>query len=153
MTKTSFGWDDARIQTRNYALKQRDAIEIALDSASNVYIDAIKRIAPKDTGKYKNSIKVVLKGKLFRVIGSDIVVTAISSGISYNLGWLLEFGTKAHDIEIQIASVLYGNGTFFGKKVHHPGTSPRPHFEPAKADLQKAFPNLYRVETLKLWRK
>lgn len=45
-------------------------------------------------------------------------------------GRYLEFGAKRHPI-VARGKVLAGNGRIFGKKVNHPGVTPRPFLKPA----------------------
>ncbi len=153
-----FGWDEAEKHLKKMSVMLPQNVEKVLDSASLKLIMDARSKAPKDTGAYAKSIRVLSKGKGWRFVGSDIKLTALGTGKSYNLGWILEFGSKAHIIRPVVSSVLfwtggkYGAGGHFGLEVHHPGTSPYPHFEPAKLQLQKAFPNMFKIEALKIWK-
>lgn len=133
-------------------------MEKILDSASVVLINHIKSKAPKDTGNYKKSIRVLEKKKLSRLIGSDILVKSISTNKTYPLGFLLEYGTLKHDIKPVKAKLLawtggkYGSGLHFGKLIHHPGFLPIPHYGPAITEIKKLMPHWIVTDILKTWK-
>lgn len=54
----------------------------------------------------------------------------VHDGVEY--GRFVEFGTEAHIIEPRVKKALYWEGAEHPvKRVHHPGTSPRPWLTPA----------------------
>lgn len=102
---------------------------------AKVICDDVKTLAPKQTGKYAESIKVgdteFNNNVITTEIYTDATVSAKGNGNSYNLGYLLETGTSPHLIEPVDASVLHFqiNGEdIFAKRVNHPGTVAQPHF-------------------------
>lgn len=107
------------------------------NTAQQVTADAIM-YAP-GTGGYASSIHatepVVEENRVkTKVITDAMTPVAKSTGNSYNLGFLLENGTKPHIIEPVDAKVLHFtiNGEdIFAKIVYHPGFVARPHFTPA----------------------
>lgn len=111
-------------------------IKAQSDTAYVIQQDA-KNLAPEDTGAYKESIELgetqVNNGVITTSVYTDATVTTLS-GTSYNLGRLLEEGTRPHEIRATNASALHftimGNDVFV-KSVLHPGTVAQPHFLPA----------------------
>lgn len=109
-----------------------------LETAQTICED-VKSLAP-GTGEYKNSIKVRKTRKSGNIletrITSNILVTAKSTGNTYNLGFLLETGTEMHAIPN-----AFGWGDIFGydspqykmtlRKDWHPGFASIPHYRPA----------------------
>jgi len=149
-----FGFDKAVKHAENFTKNMPNGIETGLDAAAQVYIDAVQYFAPFKTGQYRNSIKVLAAEKMSRVVGSDAFVTSLSTGTTWNLGSLLEFGTGSHVIEgnpLAWSGGKFGPGMHFAMRVNHPGTDPHPHFEPAIPELLLKFPNILRAEMLKFW--
>ena len=111
----------------------RNLMEAQQETAKIVCED-VKRLAPKDTGRYAESIKVGKTEQIGNKIKTEIYTDATVStakGKEYNLGFLLETGTSPHLIEPVMANVLHFkiNGEdIFAKRVHHPGTVAQPHF-------------------------
>lgn len=112
-------------------------IKAQRETAESICQDA-KNLAPKDTGRYAESIHVtdtqVLGNNVLTSIVTDATVTAKSNGNEYNLGKLLEEGTNPHEIRPVEANVLHfqiDGEDIFAKLVHHPGFAPLPHFVPA----------------------
>ena len=110
------------------------------DTAEVIWQDVIAD-APYDTGNYVSSIQIsdtdydgyTIKTSIY----TDATVTAKASGNTYNLGRLLEEGTRPHEIRAVDAKGLfwgaydeYGNPIIV-KSVQHPGTVAQPHFIPA----------------------
>lgn len=155
-----FGWNEAAEKIRKFGRGQDEDVEKVLDSAANVYIDAVKEIAPRSgqsrgEGTYRNSIKVLAGGKGFRIVGSDKIVTSLSNGKWYNLGSILENGSSKHIIEgnpLMWTGGKYGTGFHFAMRVQHPGTRPQPHFKPAIEKLKPKFPNIYLQITERGWK-
>lgn len=115
----------------------QDFIEVQRKTAESICEDA-QNLAPKDTGLYANSIYVtdteVNDNKISTSIVTDATVISKSNGQEYNLGKLLEEGTKPHEIRPVDANVLHftiDGEDIFTKLVHHPGFDSIPHFKPA----------------------
>lgn len=115
-----------------------EEVKIAqLNTAEQIVADAIM-YAP-GTGGYASTIHATeptLEENVARikVVSDAMTPVAKSTGNSYNLGFLLENGTKPHIIEPVDAKVLHFtiNGEdIFAKIVYHPGFVARPHFTPA----------------------
>lgn len=106
----------------------------AQQETAKIICDDVKKLAPKNTGKYAESIQVGDTKVNNKTITTEIYTDAkvIScSGAEYNLGYLLETGTSPHLIEPVNAKILHFkiNGEdVFTKRVHHPGTIAQPHF-------------------------
>ena len=106
----------------------------AQQETAKIVCEDVKRLAPKDTGRYAESIKTSKTERIGNKIKTEIYTDATVStvkGREYNLGYLLETGTSPHLIEPVMASVLHFkiNGEdIFAKRVHHPGTIAQPHF-------------------------
>lgn len=105
-------------------------IQAQQETARDIWNEVVST-APMKTGEFITSIEVSPttkeNDKISTVIGSDLTVTSLS-GKNYNLGQLLETGTRPHDIEAVNAGGLFwgeydddGNPVIV-KKVHHPGT-------------------------------
>lgn len=111
-------------------------VEAQQKTAQKVWEDIVKD-APIKTGQYVSSIKIgatqVIEDKITTKIYTDMNVETID-GKRYNLGRLLENGTKSHKIVAVRSNVLSDGVNFFGKVVNHPGTVAQPHFQPS---LQK----------------
>ena len=113
------------LEEAQYRVSQQvvaDTINYAPGSGG--YASSIKATKPKIEG---NNMQV-------KVISDAMTPVAKSTGNSYNLGFLLENGTKPHLILPVDASVLHFeiNGEdIFARIVHHPGFKARPHFTPA----------------------
>lgn len=105
---------------------------------ANIVCEDVKKLAPKNTGRYANSIKVsetiITDGVITTKVYTDAKVVS-SSGKEYNLGYLLETGTSPHIIEPVNAKALHfviDGQDIFVKRVQHPGTVAQPHFSLAK---------------------
>ncbi len=130
---------------------EKELIKAQENTAQQITYDAI-RYAP-GTGGYASSIHATPTksdgNKITTSIVTDVMTpVAKSSGKSYNLGFLLENGTKPHIIEPIDAKVLHFeiNGEdIFAKIVHHPGFKSRPHFTPALNKNKR----LYEIEIAK----
>lgn len=112
-------------------------IKVQKETANNIMNDA-KQLAPVgETGLYRESIKVsdtrVTENSIETDITTNMIVSSLS-GVTYNLGYLLENGTEPHTILPINSDVLVfekDGETIFAKKVNHPGFKPMPHFIPA----------------------
>lgn len=112
-------------------------VEAQRQSAYDICMDA-KKLAPKDTGRYADSIKVgetvvVANESITTKIYSDTKVVSLS-GNEYLLGFLLENGTAPHTIypvNAKFLHFLIDGKDVYAKKVEHPGFVAMPHFIPA----------------------
>lgn len=122
-------------------------LKVALEKTANKIEKDARSLAP-GTGGYKSSIhKTSIKGNgselSISVVTNVMTPVAKSNGKNYNLGFLLENGTKPHIILPIDANVLHFqiNGEdIFARIVHHPGFTAREHFKPAlnkSKNLQK----------------
>lgn len=150
-----FGWKEAVDHANNFTKGLENGVETGLDAAAEVYVQEVKQIAPQShlsrgAESYRNSIKVVHAEKGLRQVASDSFVTSRSTGKTYNLGAILENGSRAHVIEPILASVLFFKG-IFTMHVDHPGTPPQPHFAPAIPALRQKFPNIFNKIMVELW--
>lgn len=126
------------VDISNFGNKVIDNLIKAQSNTAFVIQQDAKELAPKDTGEYAESIQLgetTYDGSVIRTsVYTDATVNAISTGTTYNLGRLLEEGTRPHDIEPLNATVLHfvkGGEDVFAKHVFHPGTIAQPHFIPA----------------------
>lgn len=111
-------------------------IEAQQETAWDIGFD-VKKLAPKDTGRYADSIKVSKTLKKGNNITTEIYTDAkviSSKGVPYLLGMLLETGTSPHIIEPVNAKFLHfliDGKDIYAKRVKHPGTVAQPHFQPS----------------------
>lgn len=111
---------------------------VAQENTARQILADVKEYAP-GSGGYKESIyKTPTENNegvlITKILTNAMTPVAKSTGNSYNLGFLLENGTKPHLILPVDASVLHFeiNGEdIFARIVHHPGFKARPHFTPA----------------------
>lgn len=121
----------------NFGNRAIDNIVKAQSNTAYVIQQDAKNLAPENTGAYKESIELgetqINNGVITTSVYTDATVTTLS-GTSYNLGRLLEEGTRPHEIRATNAQALHftimGNDVFV-KSVLHPGTIAQPHFLPA----------------------
>ena len=111
----------------------QNVIEAQKETAE-IICDDVKRLAPKQTGKYAKSIKVgetsINRNKVATEVYTDATVIS-SKGKEYNLGFLLETGTNPHLIVPVDAKYLHfqiDGKDIFTKMVYHPGMVAQPHF-------------------------
>lgn len=129
--------DRLSVDILNFGNRAIDNIVKAQSNTAYVIQQDAKNLAPEDTGAYKESIELgetqVNNGVITTSVYTDATVTTLS-GTSYNLGRLLEEGTRPHEIRATNAQALHftimGNDVFV-KSVLHPGTIAQPHFLPA----------------------
>lgn len=115
-------------------------IKAQRDTAKQLHNDIIND-SPSRTGAYKESIKlsdtVYENNRIATSIYTDAMVYD-SAGRGYNLGSIIEYGTKPHTIEPAKKNFLKWkdeNGKWrFAKIVFHPGTAENPVFQ---RNLQK----------------
>lgn len=121
----------------NFGNRAIDNIMKAQSDTAYVIQQDAKFLAPEDTGVYKETIELgetqVNNGIITTSVYTDATVYTLS-GTSYNLGRLLEEGTRPHEIRATNAPVLHFKimgEDVFAKSVFHPGTIAQPHFLPA----------------------
>lgn len=93
----------------------------------------MKRLAPTDTGRMRNSVEWVIDrdgAGLHADIGPG-EATRTEDGYPYPVG--VEFGTKPHQIDSKGPWPLRNKrtGQVFGRRVQHPGNRPQPFIRPA----------------------
>lgn len=129
--------DRLSVDILNFGNRAIDNIVKAQSNTAYVIQQDAKNLAPENTGAYKESIELgetqINNGVITTSVYTDATVTTLS-GTSYNLGRLLEEGTRPHEIRATNAQALHftimGNDVFV-KSVLHPGTIAQPHFLPA----------------------
>lgn len=95
----------------------------------------VKESAPVGTGAYRDSIKMSDTSYDGNTIRTSVYTDAVvmdSTGKTYNLGALIEYGTRPHTIEPATKQALrftINGETIFAKHVFHPGTVANPHFQ------------------------
>ena len=125
-------------------------------TAQQIWADVIN-LAPLKTGEYISSIEIEgpekVDDKIKTFVGSGLTVgPTLSEGKRYNLGFLLEHGTRPHDIYPVNSNYLVFdiNGkTIFTKHVFHPGTISQPHYAIAIQKNKKLFRNNIKLS----WRE
>ncbi len=144
----------AKVRNRDALLRKlaalppavRSAVKQALAQGADQITDEMKRLAPKDTGKLRNSIVQTWGGGKVRyssLAGSsgeagdpDLSVRISAGNSEVRYAHLVEFGTAPH----------INGGRFAGTK--HPGTSPRPFFYPAyRANKRRVKSRISRATT------
>ena len=129
--------DRLSVDILNFGNRAIDNIVKAQSDTAYVIQQDAKNLAPENTGAYKESIELgetqVNNGIITTSVYTDATVYTLS-GTAYNLGRLLEDGTRPHEIRATNAQALHftimGNDVFV-KSVLHPGTIAQPHFLPA----------------------
>jgi len=114
----------------------KNVIEAQRETAWDIGFD-VRKLAPKSTGRYADTIKVsnteVEGTTITTKIYTDAKVIS-SKGKEYNLGYLLETGTSPHIIEpvnVKALHFLMNGKDVFATRVQHPGSVAIPHFIPA----------------------
>ena len=112
-----------------------DNIIKANEETAKIICDDVKELAPKDTGKYAESIKVgettINRNTISTEVYTNMQVVSKRDGDRYNLGFLLETGTSPHLIVPVDAKYLHfqiDGKDIFTKMVYHTGTVAQPHF-------------------------
>ncbi len=98
----------------------------------------IRQAAPRDTGEYANSWKVIQRGAKFIVIDTSMPEL---------FNWL-ENGTQPHKIRATTADYLAFGG-IFRKEVDHMGTQPQPHIIHVVNALDKIMRDVMHVQMKK----
>lgn len=117
----------------------------AQSMTANDILDDLRMNANMDTSEFVESIyrtDTTYDGEAIETfIGSDLQVTS-SDGKSYNLGWLLETGTRPHIIRPVNASALrfeVDGKEVFAKEVNHPGTIAYNNYRIAKNNAKSQY--------------
>lgn len=125
-------------------------IKAQRDTAKDLLKD-IKTSAPVNTGAYRDSIQMsdtTYDGNTIRTSVYTDATVSDSLGREYNLGELIEYGTRPHLIEPATKQVLkftIDGKIIYASHVFHPGTIANPHFQ---VSLQKNVP-LYKYNIRK----
>jgi len=109
-----------------------------LDVIGDLTLKMIRQAAPKDTGDYANSWKIIQKGAKFIVIDTEQ---------SDLFNWL-ENGTQPHEIRADKAKALslpFG----YAKSVMHTGTKPQPHIIHVVKELDNVMRDVMRGQMRK----
>lgn len=124
----------------------KNLIEAQKSTARDLLKD-VKYLAPVNTGAYRDSIKMsetTFENDIIRTSVYTDTMVYDSVGRGYNLGTLIEHGTRPHSIEPAHAQYLrfeIDGKIIFASHVFHPGTKANPHFQMA---LQRNIP-LYHL--------
>ena len=106
-------------------------------SASLVEGQAVA-LAPSDLGGLRKSINTQVRKDN----------AAVGSNLDYAPH--VEFGTRAHTINVKNASVLTNGKSFFGKTVNHPGTKAQPFLLPALVKNRNRIIEIFRKNGIAL---
>ena len=110
------GIEQYRTKLKSLATNKTTFTNEYLKVIEDLTLKMIKQAAPKDTGDYANSWKVVQRGSKFIVIDTEMPDL---------FNWL-ENGTQPHTIRAVRAKYLSFGGRF-AKSVEHTGTKAQPH--------------------------
>lgn len=138
------------VDLSNYTDKVIERLIKAQRNTAEDILRDVKAHAP-GTGAYKDSIKMSETKYNGDYIVTKIYTDAVvydSVGRGYNLGALIEHGTRPHTIEPARKNCLkfeIDGKTIFASHVFHPGTTANPHFQMA---LQRNKP-LYHLNISK----
>lgn len=139
------------VDLSNYTDKAIEKLIKAQKSTAQDILRDIKAHAPVGTGAYRDSIKMTETKYNGDYIVTKIYTDAVvydSAGRGYNLGALIEHGTRPHSIEPVHKNFLkfeIDGKTIFTTYVFHPGTVANPHFKMA---LQRNKP-LYHLSIIR----
>jgi hypothetical protein len=131
------------VDISKYGERVIDNLIKAQRSTARDLLKDVKLGAPVNTGAYRDSIQMtdtVYDGNEIRTSVYTDATVMDSLGREYNLGELIEYGTRPHLIEPATKQVLkftIDGHTIFASHVFHPGTVANPHFQLA---LQKNIP-------------
>ena len=92
----------------------------------------VGKIGPVQEGEH-------MPGNLKRSLVARVRRRGVETGVTVSIGptkraWyaaIVEFGQSAHTIVVKGKKALADGGVFFGRKVNHPGSPPRPFLRPA----------------------
>lgn len=138
------------VDLSNYTDKAIERLIKAQRNTAEAILRDVKAHAP-GTGAYRDSIKMSDTKYDGKNITTKIYTDAVvydSVGRGYNLGALIEHGTRPHTIEPARKNYLkfeIDGKTIFASHVFHPGTTANPHFQMA---LQRNKP-LYHLNIIR----
>ena len=138
------------VDLSNYTDKAIERLIKAQRNTAEDMLRDVKAHAP-GTGAYRDSIKMSDTKYDGKNITTKIYTDAVvydSVGRGYNLGALIEHGTRPHSIEPVHKNFLkfeIDGKTIFASHVFHPGTTANPHFQMA---LQRNKP-LYHLNIIR----
>lgn len=138
------------VDLSNYTDKAIERLIKAQRTTAEDILRDIKAHAP-GTGAYKDSIKISETKYNGKSINTRIYTDAVvydSAGRGYNLGSLIEHGTRPHTIEPARKKCLkfeIDGKIILASHVFHPGTTANPHFQMA---LQRNKP-LYHLNIIR----
>ena len=138
------------VDLSNYTDKAIERLIKAQRNTAEDILRDVKAHAP-GTGSYRNSVKMSDTKYDGKSITTKIYTDAVvydSVGRGYNLGALIEHGTRPHTIEPARKNYLkfeIDGKTIFASHVFHPGTTANPHFQMA---LQRNKP-LYHLNIIR----
>ena len=128
------------VDISNYGERVIDNLIKAQSNTAFVIQQDAKYLAPKDTGKYRQSIKLgetTYDGSHIKTSVYTNATVSSYAGKTYNLGRLLEEGTSPHEIRAVKKRALFWGGyddegnPIIVTKVLHPGMIAQPHMIPA----------------------
>lgn len=131
------------VDISKYGDRVIDNLIKAQRSTAKDLLKDVKLSAPVNTGAYRDSIQMsetTYDGNTIRTSVYTDAMVYDSLGRGYNLGELIETGTRPHLIEPvrkQVLKFTIDGQTIFASHVFHPGTVANPHF---KLSLQKNIP-------------
>lgn len=131
------------VDISKYEERVIDNLIKAQRSTAKDLLKDVKLSAPVNTGAYRDSIQMsetTYDGNTIRTSVYTDAMVYDSLGRGYNLGELIETGTRPHLIEPvrkQVLKFTIDGQTIFASHVFHPGTVANPHF---KLSLQKNIP-------------
>jgi len=105
----------------------------------------VKVRAPVNTGAYRDSIQMsetTFDGNVIRTSVYTDATVVDSAGRAYNLGELIEYGTRPHLIEPvreQYLKFTIDGKTIYASHVFHPGTVANPHFKLALEGIKPLY--------------
>lgn len=102
----------------------RPDVERSMETKVRRVTSAARRLAPKDTGRLRASIRMDRRSALGQFSTRSVPITQyeVSANTPY-AGYVIG-GTRPHVIRVRRAQVLTDGVNFFGKRVMHPGTKP-----------------------------
>jgi len=114
-----------------------DMLEKAMPNIARRIQNELIMVAPVDTGRLRNSIKVIPSSEGITIWMADY-------------GMFVEFGTPPHVIKPKSKQALKfksGNKVVFAKKVQHPGSRPNPFI---RNTIQNKLRNIIHEELMKV---
>ena len=127
------------------SIKKDALIKDILQTASESFLNLVRKKVPIDTGQYKKSWGILDKKQKSYIVGTN----------QKEFFQRLEFGTNPHQITPTNASALHftvGGTEVFAKVVQHPGGKPIPHFRPAFERFKTIFPMIVQGKVAAHWK-